>query len=80
MSISSQSRSSSETTLAPTRFLRQPEVLERIGVSWVTILRWEKQGLFPQRRKIGPRLVAWLESEIDQWIADRATSVEGEAQ
>lgn len=70
------------TSIAGTsnRFLRQPEVLERIGVSWVTILRWEKQGLFPRRRKIGPRLVAWLESEVDQWIADREASVQGEAQ
>ena len=62
------------------RFLRQPEVLQRIGVSWVTILRWEKQGLFPRRRKIGPRLVAWLESDIDHWVADRGTSVQVEAQ
>ena len=70
------------TSLAGTshRFLRQPEVLKRIGVSWVTILRWEKQGLFPRRRKIGPRLVAWLGSEVDQWIADREASVQGEAQ
>ena len=62
------------------RFLRQPEVLQRIGVSWVTILRWEKQGLFPRRRKIGPRLVAWLESDINQWVTDRGASVQGEAQ
>lgn len=62
------------------RLLRQPEVLKRIGVSWVTILRWEKQGLFPRRRKIGPRLVAWLESEVDQWVADREISLQGEAQ
>ena len=62
------------------RFLRQPEVLQRIGVSWVTILRWEKQGLFPRRRKIGPRLVAWLASEVDQWVADRDVSFQGEAQ
>jgi len=61
------------------RFLRQPEVLQRIGVSWVTILRWEKQGLFPRRRKIGPRLVAWLASEVELWIADREASLQGEA-
>lgn len=62
------------------RFLRQPEVLQRIGVSWVTILRWEKQGLFPRRRKIGPRLVAWLETEVDQWVANREISSHAEAQ
>lgn len=31
---------------APLRFLRQPEVINRVGVAWITILRWEKQGRF----------------------------------
>ena len=54
---------------AHSRFLRQPEVLARIGVSWMTILRWEKLGKFPQRYRIGPNTVAWLEAEIDEWCA-----------
>ena len=54
------------------RFLRLPEVLARIGVSWMTILRWEKRGLFPKRHRIGPNTVAWLESDIDNWCAQRA--------
>jgi prophage regulatory protein len=53
------------------RYLRLPEVLDRVGVSWITLLRWEKQGLFPKRRKLGHRVVAWLESEIDQWCKER---------
>ncbi|KHK93557.1 helix-turn-helix transcriptional regulator [Novosphingobium malaysiense] len=53
------------------RYLRQPEVLERVGVSWMTLLRWEKQGRFPRRRKIGPRIVAWPEAEIVEWCASR---------
>lgn len=57
-----------------TRYLRQPEVLARVGVSWVTIWRWEKQGQFPKRRKIGPRLVAWVENEIDEWCETRTAA------
>jgi prophage regulatory protein len=53
------------------RYLRQPEVLARIGVSWVTIWRWEKKGEFPRRRLLGGRTVGWLESEIDNWCAGR---------
>ncbi|MES2289953.1 MAG: AlpA family phage regulatory protein [Pseudomonadota bacterium] len=62
------------STAAPLRFLRQPEVIARIGVTWITILRWEKQGRFPKRRKLGPNTVAWVEAEIDDWCASRSVS------
>jgi prophage regulatory protein len=55
-----------------TRFLRLPEVLALVGVSWITILRWEKRGLFPRRRRLGPNTVAWREDEVAKWCADRA--------
>ena len=54
------------------RYLRQPEVLARVGVSWITIYRWEKRGEFPRRRHIGRRAVAWVEAEIDDWCAQKA--------
>ena len=59
---------------APTqlRFIRQPELLARIGVTWITILRWEAAGRFPKRRKLGERVVGWVESEIDEWCANKA--------
>lgn len=41
------------------RYLRQPEVLALVGVSWRTLRRWEPEGRFPKRYKIGPRIVAW---------------------
>lgn len=51
------------------RFLRLPEVLERCGVSKMTIIRWEGCGRFPKRVKIGANTVVWRESEIERWIA-----------
>ena len=62
-----------------TRYLRQPEVLARIGVSWITILRWERQGTFPKRRRLGLNSVGWIEAEIDQWCAERAGIARQEA-
>ena len=53
------------------RFLRLPEVLALVGVSWRTLLRWEREGRFPKRYKIGPRIVAWKDYEIKQWFAER---------
>jgi prophage regulatory protein len=53
-------------------FLRLPDVLARVKVSGITIYRWEKQGRFPLRHKLGPNSVAWLESEVDEWCARKA--------
>lgn len=72
MEISPRNGAESLTALVPVRFLRQPEVLARVGVSWVTLCRWEAAGEFPRRRKIGKHAVAWIESEIDDWCAARA--------
>jgi prophage regulatory protein len=44
---------------------------EMIPLSKSTILRMEKRGEFPARRRIGSK-VAWLGSEINQWIEDTA--------
>jgi prophage regulatory protein len=60
------------------RYLRQPQVLARVGVSWITLRRWEAQGKFPKRRRLGPNSVAWLEHEIDEWCASRAIADEAE--
>jgi len=56
------------------RYLRQPEVIARVGVSWITILRWEKKGRFPLRRRLGPNTVAWREDEVDEWCATRVAA------
>jgi len=60
----------------PPRYLRQAEVLARVGVSWITLLRWERRKAFPQRRRLGPNTVAWLESEVDAWCASRSAANE----
>jgi predicted DNA-binding transcriptional regulator AlpA len=36
----------------------------------------ERAGGFPSRRQITANKVAWLESEIDAWIASRPTAQE----
>ncbi len=53
------------------KFLLFPKVKEKVGLSRSTLWRLEKKGLFPQRRKIGINRIAWVESEIDEWINDR---------
>lgn len=50
------------------RFIRVPEVLRRVGFSRTTLYERIKQGNFPDRVRIGLRCVAFVESEIDEWI------------
>jgi prophage regulatory protein len=52
------------------RFIFKGEVLERVGVSGVCLWRWMRDGKFPVARSVGGRM-AWLESEIDEWMESR---------
>jgi len=54
-----------------TRFLRLPEVLERISLSKAQIYHLISINEFPGQVKLGDRASAWLESEINQWIEER---------
>jgi prophage regulatory protein len=53
------------------RLVRLPEVMHRTGLSRSTIYRHMDLGQFPRPHAIGSRIVAWRESDIDLWIADK---------
>lgn len=57
----------------PLRLLRRDELESLIGLKRSQIHRLESAGLFPQRRAIGPRSVAWVEAEVMAWIGSRPT-------
>ncbi len=46
----------------------RPELLRRIGLCYPTVWRMMREGKFPRGRVVGGK-TAWLESEIDNWIA-----------
>ncbi|CRY80729.1 MULTISPECIES: AlpA family transcriptional regulator [Yersiniaceae] len=51
-----------------TRLIRLPEVLLRTGYGKAWIYRLISEGRFPTQIKIGSRSIAFIESEIDDWI------------
>ncbi|MFW5390797.1 AlpA family transcriptional regulator [Yersinia sp. 2544 StPb PI] len=58
--------------LQPTQSLiRLSEVQRRTGYSKAWIYRLMSQGRFPSSIKIGTRSIAFVESEIDEWINQR---------
>jgi len=63
--------SDSTTTDRPLTFLRFPSVRARTGLSRSTIWRLERQGSFPRHRRISRNAVAWLETEIADWMRSK---------
>lgn len=56
-------------TTVPLRLIPITEVMHRVSLSRSTIYDYMKQGRFPQARRIGTRRSAWVDAEVDQWIA-----------
>lgn len=53
------------------RLIRLSEVQKRVGLGRSTIYRWMSDNRFPQPYQLGSHAVAWLERDIDEWIAQR---------
>ena len=58
------------------KLLRLPEVISRTGYKRSNIYQLMNLGDFPKSVQLGPRAVAWLSSEIDQWIDDRINELD----
>ena len=56
---------------APVRLIRLPEVKARVGLKRATIYALMEEGKFPRQRKLTPNCVAWVDREVDAWIAER---------
>lgn len=59
------------------KLIRRKPMLAKTGLAATTQWRLERLGLFPARRQISIGLVGWVEDEVEQWIADRATVIVG---
>ncbi len=53
------------------RFLRLNEVKERVGLGRTSIYKLIGEGKFPKPVHVLGRNVAWIDSEIDEWMMDR---------
>ena len=52
------------------QLLKMKEVRERVSLSRQEIYRRIKTGNFPEQIQLGPGRVAWVGSEVDQWIVE----------
>lgn len=54
-----------------TNLIRLSEVMKRTSFSRAWLYRLLKEERFPKPVKIGIRSIAFVESEVDQWINER---------
>lgn len=52
----------------PMRFLKLKEVMEKTALSRSAIYRKMNDGEFPKSVSLGERAIAWVESEVDEWM------------
>jgi prophage regulatory protein len=58
----------------PDKILRLPQVIEQVGLRRSSIYAAMQTGAFPRSIVLGPRAVGWLERDIADWIATRAST------
>jgi prophage regulatory protein len=51
--------------------LSKRAVLKQIPISGATLARRIAAGAFPPPMRIGKRRVAWVQSEVSEWLAER---------
>ncbi len=59
------------------KLIRLPEVKAMTGLSKSTIYARIAEGTFPKQIPLGPRLVVWVESDIQNWIAVQVSAARG---
>jgi prophage regulatory protein len=59
------------------KLLRLPQVKATTGLSKSSIYARISEGTFPKQIPLGPRLVVWVESDIQNWISEQVSMARG---
>lgn len=55
----------------PMQLIDKKDLVKLVKYSPQHIARLEKAGQFPKRLQLGQNRVAWMMSEVEEWIEDR---------
>lgn len=55
----------------PAKMMRPPQAAHYLGISTSTLAKWRCTGRGPSFIKIGERVVAYDQSELDRWLRGR---------
>ena len=65
---------SKEQQIENQRLICRKEVQTKTSLGASSIYAMMKQGKFPKAITLSERRVAWIESDVDQWISERIAS------
>lgn len=53
------------------KFIRVTELARFLGVHYVTLRGWVKQGKFPPPQRVNKRVSGWWLSDLPDWIQEK---------
>tara|TARA_B100001059_G_scaffold139142_1_gene139267 strand:+ start:486 stop:662 length:177 start_codon:yes stop_codon:yes gene_type:complete len=53
------------------RLIKLKEVMAKTSLGHSSIYKYISEGTFPKQVSLGAKSVAWVESEVDDWIMER---------
>ena len=53
------------------RLIKLKEVMAKTSLGYSSIYKFISEGTFPKQVSLGAKSVAWVESEVDDWIMER---------
>lgn len=59
------------------RILRLPEVITKTGLGRSTIYKLIGENQFPKSVPLMPRVVGWIEAEVEDWLLERVAERDG---
>ncbi|MCZ4252166.1 AlpA family transcriptional regulator [Pseudoalteromonas shioyasakiensis] len=56
------------------RLIKLKEVMQKTSLGHSSIYKFIAEGTFPKQVSLGAKSVAWLESEVDDWIMEKVST------
>lgn len=56
------------------RLIKLKEVMQKTSLGHSSIYKFIAEGTFPKQVSLGAKSVAWVESEVNDWIIERIES------
>jgi prophage regulatory protein len=56
------------------KLIKLKQVMECTGLARSTVYKFMAEGQFPKPVKLGVRMVAWVETEIQEWVREKITT------
>lgn len=53
------------------RLIKLKTVMDSTGLARSTVYKFIAEGRFPKPVKLGARMVAWVEEEVEEWILNK---------